>query len=152
MTLLQVWAPAARSVAALVDRATVPLVSGEGGWWRADAPSAVHGTDYAFVLDGDTTPLPDPRSLWQPDGVHGASRVYDQDRFDWSDGSWRGVVLQGSVFYELHVGTFTTGGTLASALGPAFGTRRTVSSCARLRFVFRECYRGQRESQRHDEC
>lgn len=116
MTLLQVWAPAAQSVAALVDGATVPLVSGEDGWWRTDAPAAVHGADYAFVLDGDTTPLPDPRSQWQPYGVHGTSRVYDQERFDWSDGRWRGVMLQGSVFYELHIGTFTPEGTLDSAV------------------------------------
>ncbi|MEO8555322.1 MAG: malto-oligosyltrehalose trehalohydrolase [Actinomycetota bacterium] len=116
MTLLQVWAPAARSVAALVDGATVPLVSGEDGWWRTDAPAAVHGTDYAFLLDGDTAALPDPRSQWQPYGVHGTSRVYDQEQFDWSDGRWRGVVLQGSVLYELHIGTFTPEGTLDSAV------------------------------------
>jgi maltooligosyltrehalose trehalohydrolase len=116
VTLLQVWAPAARSVAALVEGTAVPLGAADNGWWRVDVPTATHGTDYAFLLDGDSAPLPDPRSHWQPQGVHGASRVYDQARFDWSDSRWRGVVLQGSVLYELHVGTFTPGGTLDSAV------------------------------------
>jgi maltooligosyltrehalose trehalohydrolase len=48
--------------------------------------------------------------------VHGASRVYDHARFAWTDASWRGVALPGSVVYELHVGTFTAGGTLDAAL------------------------------------
>jgi maltooligosyltrehalose trehalohydrolase len=116
VTSLQVWAPAARSVAALVDGAATPLEAADDGWWRADVPAAGHGTDYAFVVDGDPTPLPDPRSAWQPHGVHGASRVYDQARFAWTDASWRGVALQGSVVYELHIGTFTAEGTLDAAL------------------------------------
>ncbi len=116
MTSLQVWAPAARSVAALVDGSATPLEAAEGGWWRADVPAARHGADYAFLVDGDPTPLPDPRSAWQPHGVHGASRVYDHGRFAWTDASWRGVALPGSVVYELHVGTFTAEGTLDAAL------------------------------------
>ena len=116
MTSLQVWAPAASSVAALVGGSATPLEAAEGGRWRADVPAAGHGADYAFVVDGDPTPLPDPRSLWQPHGVHGASWVYDHARFAWTDASWRGVALPGSVVYELHVGTFTAGGTLDAAL------------------------------------
>jgi maltooligosyltrehalose trehalohydrolase len=116
VTSLQVWAPVARSVAVLVDGRATPLEAAEGGWWRADVPAAVHGADYAFVVDGDPTPLPDPRSPWQPHGVHRASRVYDHARFGWTDGAWRGVALQGSVVYELHIGTFTPGGTLDAAV------------------------------------
>jgi maltooligosyltrehalose trehalohydrolase len=54
----------------------------DDGWWRADEPDAVAGTDYSFVLDGHDTALPDPRSLWQPEGVHGPSRVYDHSVVD----------------------------------------------------------------------
>ena len=46
-----------------------------------------HGTDYAFSVDGGP-PRPDPRSAWQPHGVHGASRVYDPATFTWSDDGW----------------------------------------------------------------
>ena len=51
------------------------------------------------------TPLPDPRSRWQPDGVHGPAGVYDHDRASRGPTPrWRGVALPGAVFYELHVG------------------------------------------------
>jgi maltooligosyltrehalose trehalohydrolase len=88
----------------------------DGGWWRVDVPSIGHGDDYAFVLEDATDGVPDPRSRWQPHGVHGPSRVYDHDRFSWTDNGWRGVALPGSVFYELHVGTFTPLGTLDAVI------------------------------------
>ena len=118
MTTLSVWAPSAQSVAVVAAGVTSALTATGGGWWRGDAAEGVrveHGTDYAFVLDGGA-PLPDPRSRWQPHGVHGPSRVYDHARFAWSDTSWRGVALPGCVFYELHIGTFTAAGTLDAAL------------------------------------
>jgi malto-oligosyltrehalose trehalohydrolase len=108
-----VWAP---------DAANVEVETGGGrhamspsslrrGWWTVEA----EGQDYGFVLDGDG-PFPDPRSAWQPDGVHGLSRVYDHGRFTWTDGAWRGRPLDGSVLYELHTGTFTPEGTFDSAI------------------------------------
>lgn len=36
--------------------------------------------------------------------------------FAWTDDSWRGVALPGSVLYELHVGTFSTEGTFEGAI------------------------------------
>jgi maltooligosyltrehalose trehalohydrolase len=84
-----------------------------GGWWTAD----LSGTDYAFLLDDDDTALPDPRSTWQPNGVHKPSRVYDHNTFLWTDQSWTGRALPGSVVYELHIGTFTPEGTFDAAIG-----------------------------------
>jgi maltooligosyltrehalose trehalohydrolase len=119
VTKFEVWAPKAERVEVEVgphigDRQEMrPAV--RPGWWAAEVPSAEHGTDYGFYLDGDG-PLPDPRSRWQPDGVHGRSRVYDQDRFEWTDRQWRGRPLAGSVLYELHLGTFTPEGTFDAAI------------------------------------
>jgi maltooligosyltrehalose trehalohydrolase len=84
------------------------------GWWSG--PNLAPGTDYAFLLDDDPEPVPDPASRWQPGGVHGPSRVYDQSAYQWHDGSWRGRELPGSVIYELHIGTFTPGATFDSAI------------------------------------
>ncbi|WP_182114175.1 MULTISPECIES: malto-oligosyltrehalose trehalohydrolase [unclassified Actinotalea] len=86
-----------------------------GGWWRSPV-SLGHGTDYAFVLDGDD-PRPDPRSAWQPAGVHGPSRTFDTSAHAWRDGAWAGRDVRGAVVYELHLGTFTPEGTLDAAVG-----------------------------------
>jgi maltooligosyltrehalose trehalohydrolase len=85
------------------------------GWWYAEV-DAEPGTDYAFLLGDDDTPLPDPRSAWQPHGVHGASRTYAHDAFAWTDDAWQGRGLEGSVIYELHIGTFTPGRTFDAAI------------------------------------
>ncbi|MFC5180181.1 malto-oligosyltrehalose trehalohydrolase [Actinomadura harenae] len=119
MTRFSVWSPDARKVAvALLEpgpRRVQPLTAAEDGWWTAEIPGAAHGTDYGFLLDDRDDVLPDPRSSWQPRGVHAPGRVYDHSRFRWSDASWRGRPLPGSVLYELHVGTFTPEGTLDAA-------------------------------------
>ena len=62
---------------------------------------------------------PDPRSAWQPHGVHGESRWFDATAHTWRDATWagpqQGEGVLGGVVYELHVGTFTPEGTLDAA-------------------------------------
>lgn len=111
MTTFEVWAPTASGVDVDLPDGARPLrPSGRSGWWVLDAPDARHGTRYAFRVDGGDR-LPDPRSVWLPDGVHAAAAVYEHDRFDWSDLGWEGRALEGGVMYELHVGTFSRVGT-----------------------------------------
>ncbi|HET6290742.1 MAG TPA: malto-oligosyltrehalose trehalohydrolase [Amycolatopsis sp.] len=107
-----VWAPEAQRVRVRVDAGVHEMTAGDGGWWHADA----EGATYSFLLDEDDVPLPDPRSRWQPHGVHEASRVYDHGEFAWTDDAWTGRQLPGGVLYELHVGTFTAGGTFDAAI------------------------------------
>jgi maltooligosyltrehalose trehalohydrolase len=114
MTTLRVWAPLPDVVEVETGGRRTPMTPLENGWWTAEIGGP--GTDYAFRLDGGE-PRPDPRSAWQPYGVHGPSRVYDHDAFDWTDEQWRGVPLAGAVLYELHVGTFTPEGTFDAAIG-----------------------------------
>jgi malto-oligosyltrehalose trehalohydrolase len=87
----------------------------DGDWWVADVPGATTADGYAFEINGGEA-RPDPRSLWQPEGVQGPSRGYDHSAFGWTDQGWRGVPLAGSVVYELHVGTFTPAGTFDAAI------------------------------------
>ncbi|WP_407343779.1 malto-oligosyltrehalose trehalohydrolase [Pengzhenrongella phosphoraccumulans] len=119
-----VWAPDATSVALVLpghtspaDDGTTALVRDAVDHWHLpdDAPGLTPGADYAFVVDGGP-PRPDPRSGWQPVGVHGPSRVFATDEFAWTDGSWAGRDVRNAVVYELHVGTFTPVGTLDSAI------------------------------------
>ena len=117
MTTFEVWAPnhdRVRLRALGNDHEMSPIGDGQ---WRFTLPGAGPGTDYGFLLGDDETPVPDPRSRWQPDGVHGLSRLYDTQAYEWGDAAWTGRQLAGSVVYELHVGTFTPEGTFAAAAG-----------------------------------
>jgi maltooligosyltrehalose trehalohydrolase len=100
------------------ERREVAMEQEAAGWWRYGVPSGV-ALDYAFRVDGGE-PTPDPRSAWQPYGVHGPSRIVDPADFEWGDGGWPGPCggagVLGSVCYELHVGTFTPEGTLDAAI------------------------------------
>jgi maltooligosyltrehalose trehalohydrolase len=115
VTTFRVWAPDAREVAVAVDEGRTAMNPSHEGWWEAVVSDAGHGTPYAISVDG-REPRPDPRSLWQPGGVHAWSHVYDHSQFTWTDDRWRGVPLPGAVLYELHVGTFTTEGTFDAAI------------------------------------
>ncbi len=114
MSVINVWAPSVASVQVRAQGTDTPLSPRGDGWWVG--PDLEPGTDYAFLLDDDDQPLPDPASRRQPYGVHGPSRVYDQDAYEWHDGDWHGRDLAGAVFYELHIGTFTQGATFDSAV------------------------------------
>lgn len=111
----EVWAPRATHVALCLAGHTQPMRSRPSGWWTASSETSGPGTDYGFSLNG-SDPRPDPRSEWQPEGVHGLSRVTDHSSFVWTDEQWRGVQLAGSVIYELHIGTFSQEGTFDAAI------------------------------------
>jgi maltooligosyltrehalose trehalohydrolase len=115
MSLFGVWAPE-KTVKLWIGGTDREMERGDDGWWRLDVPEAGPGTDYAYLLPDHDSPLPDPRSAWQPEGVHGPSRVYDHSAFGWSDGAWTGRQLPGAVLYEMHVGTFTSEGTFDAAI------------------------------------
>ena len=111
------WAPDASTLSVKIGDALYPMSGPDKrGWWRVQVDAAGPGTDYAFVLDDDPTPYPDPRGAWQPSGVHGFSRIYDQKAFKWTDGRWQGPPLAGAIIYEMHIGTFTAGGTFDAAI------------------------------------
>lgn len=113
--LLTVWAPNAGSVEVDLAGRAVAMQATTGGWWEADVPEAVPGSEYGFRLDGGD-PLPDPRSRYQPEGVHGLSQVVDHSTFPWTDTAWKGLHLPSAVLYELHVGTFSAEGTFDGAI------------------------------------
>lgn len=109
-----VWAPRPSAVEIEVDGARHPMADAGAGWRTADVPTRP-GATYAFVLDGGP-PRPDPRSAHQPEGPHGPSQVVDHTAFAWTDHDFRPAPLSSAVLYELHVGTFTPGGTFDSAI------------------------------------
>jgi maltooligosyltrehalose trehalohydrolase len=110
---LGVWAPRVRSLAARFGDRTVPLEPGERGIWRGMVEGVAAGDDYLLVLDGQRE-RPDPRSMFQPHGVHGPSRLVDLGP---PPAPFATPALQDLVFYELHCGTFTPEGTFDAAIG-----------------------------------
>lgn len=111
------WAPYANKLSVKMGNTLYPMNGPDKrGWWNASVEAAKPGADYAFVLDDDPTPYPDPRGLWLPSGVHGPSRIYDRNAFQWNDGRWQGPPLSGAVIYEMHIGTFTPEGTFDAAI------------------------------------
>ena len=112
-SVLRVWAPYAERVDLLLADERRPLRAGEQGWWHHDEP-LTDGASYAFSLDGGQA-RPDPRGLRLPDGPHGWSARFDPSDHRWQDRDWPGVGLEGSVVYELHVGTYSPEGTLDGA-------------------------------------
>lgn len=112
-----VWAPRRQKVSVRVGDAEYAMTGPSNrGFWSAFVENAGPGSDYAFLLDDDPRAYPDPRSFWQPKDVHSFSRVVDHSAFQWSDAKFRAVPLPSAVFYEMHVGTFTQGGTFDSAI------------------------------------
>ncbi len=112
-----VWAPRAQKMSLKIGD-SVMLMNGPNarGWWTLKVAEANCGDRYAFLIDDDPTPYPDPRSLNQPDGVHGMSRLYDHSGFEWHDQLWRGSPRTGAVLYEMHIGTFSREGTFDGAI------------------------------------
>ncbi|WP_420370199.1 malto-oligosyltrehalose trehalohydrolase [Curtobacterium sp. L1-20] len=110
-----VWAPAPERVRLVVDGTEYPLTRGDDDWWTTDAVLPHVGARYGFRIDDDDAVRPDPRSRYQPEGVHGPSEVVDPARFSWTDDAWTGRPARGGVIYEMHVGTYTPEGTLDAA-------------------------------------
>jgi maltooligosyltrehalose trehalohydrolase len=123
-THVRVWAPAATSVDAVVDGGATPLGRGADGYFDGTI-AAGPGERYRFRIDGGQQLYPDPASRFQPEGPHGPSEIVDPAAFPWSDASWPGVVLEGQIAYEMHVGTFTRAGTWTAA-------RQQLEELARL--------------------
>jgi malto-oligosyltrehalose trehalohydrolase len=123
-TKFGVWAPKAKKLSVeLIQRdgdnetvvASHPLERDEPGVFAGVVDDCHAGSLYRFKLDGNLG-RPDPRSRFQPFGVHGPSQVIDSNSFQWNDEDWRGVQKRDLVIYEMHVGSFTQQGTYAGAI------------------------------------
>jgi maltooligosyltrehalose trehalohydrolase len=115
-----VWAPRARSVELELEdttgsTATRALDRGERGYFQLRGPQLPAGTRYRLRIDGGPG-LPDPRSEYQPLGVHGPSQRVEHDTFAWTDAAFTPAPWSQAIVYELHIGTFTEAGTFRAAL------------------------------------
>jgi maltooligosyltrehalose trehalohydrolase len=116
----RVWAREARSAEVRIwtgDRPprTIPLILDASGYYHAIDYHGAAGDLYKYRLDG-ADEYPDPASRYQPEGVHGRSQVIDPQAFQWHDADWTPPPFRDLVIYEVHIGTFTQGGTFLAAI------------------------------------
>ncbi len=108
------WAPAQGAVSVQTGGRDVAMQRDSDGWFTATIPGARAGDAYAYLLEDGTT-VPDPAARAQVDDVHGPSRLVDPSAYDWQY-RWQGRPWHEAVIYELHVGTFTEGGTFRDVI------------------------------------
>ena len=111
-----VWAPKRQSVELHLlglDR-YIPMHPEPQGYFSVTVADLKPGDKYLYRLDKEIE-RPDPASRYQPEGVHGPSALVSTE-FEWSDASWISPPLRDSVFYELHVGTFTEEGSFEAII------------------------------------
>ena len=153
-----VWAPFAKSVELVMPHRRIAMRHGAAGaagdtdpgldtdaeatedsrgYWRADVDESLLTEGYRYSIDGGE-PRPDPRSTWQPRGVHGPSYIVGTATQTAAQllGAQSGVAqptaageisdvgrtphfvaapLADALIYELHIGTFTPEGTYSAA-------------------------------------
>ncbi len=130
-TQFTVFAPARDSLTLEISREAAPAGEVEliemqrdpTGFFTANVDECPVGTDYQLRIgpetanEGENPPaIPDPASRYQPDGVHGPSRVISR-QFPWQhDDQPRCQRREDLIIYELHVGALTSEGTFLSAI------------------------------------
>ena len=118
-----VWSPWDESIRLVLwphgERVERTMRPAQGGYFTHEEPASAEVTEglrYAYRLPRHGFDLPDPASRWQPDGVHRPSALFDPASLRWTDSDWRGLELRELVIYELHIGTFTHGGTFDAVI------------------------------------
>jgi maltooligosyltrehalose trehalohydrolase len=111
--IFSVWAPNAKSVDLVIGEQRFALEPLADGYWQADVAADTR-QGYRYSIDGSAA-VPDPRSRWQPEGVHGASHVIAAESLKAVPREFHARPLSDAVIYELHLGTFTPEGTYAAA-------------------------------------
>jgi maltooligosyltrehalose trehalohydrolase len=114
-----VWAPDREGLRVRIDEPggtrDVALQPGGCGYHYGTVGELQSEPTYHFVL-ADGRAFADPASRRQPEGVHGPSRGFDPSRYVWRDATFVPPAAGELVIYELHVGTFSDGGTFDTAV------------------------------------
>ncbi|MCC8484342.1 malto-oligosyltrehalose trehalohydrolase [Xanthomonas campestris pv. raphani] len=97
------WAPDAHTVEVIFDSGERAALQRQDDGFFSGVVACALDARYRYRVDGQT-PVPDPASRWQPDGVHGSSAVQRIDGYHWTHAQWQGRPWDEAVIYELHVG------------------------------------------------
>ena len=92
----------------------LPLKKTDDGYFTATDENGHAGDLYTFTVE-DQQGLPDLASRYQPQGLSGPSKVIDPGAYKWKTPQWK-TPSREQVIYEMHIGTFTQGGTYCTAV------------------------------------
>ncbi len=116
--LFRVWAPFSKKMILHIifpgDR-KIEMSPQPLGYFIAEVENLPSSALYFYMPDGKKD-YPDPASHFQPEGVHGPSKIVDHRSFEWKDELWKGIPTGELILYELHVGTFTPEGTFEAII------------------------------------
>ena len=115
-----VWAPDHEEVKVRVRRTggaedILVMTPQADGYFSFGDRKGGAGDRCAFLL-GHRSPLPDPASRFQPDGVHGWPECVDPRSYPWRCHDWQRPKWRGQSIYEIYVGTFTPAGTFRAEI------------------------------------
>ncbi|MDO6406714.1 malto-oligosyltrehalose trehalohydrolase [Pantoea phytobeneficialis] len=111
----RLWASGQRSVTLRLAGVDHVMETSGNGWFTWQESHVTPGTPYQYLL-ADGTLVPDPASRAQQSDVNGPSLVINPNHYPWQHPDWTGRRWEESVFYELHIGTFTPQGTFQAAI------------------------------------
>ncbi|MFZ0565307.1 MAG: malto-oligosyltrehalose trehalohydrolase [Chlamydiales bacterium] len=115
-TSFKVWAPFHLSLAVEIEKKGIfPLLKQPEGYFSLTVEEVGTQDCYFYVMENGLN-RPDPVSRSLPKGVHGPTQIIDPYSYEWQDGDWKGIDLRDCIFYELHVGTFTSEGTFEAII------------------------------------
>lgn len=112
--LFQLWAPLVSRIQLHLNGTDLEMARCTEGWHEVVA-IARPGDSYGFRLPGGRV-VPDPASRCQKSSINSLSVVTDPEAYAWKTSDWRGRPWSDVVLYEVHIGTFTPGGTFRSAI------------------------------------
>jgi maltooligosyltrehalose trehalohydrolase len=111
----RVWAPYHTSLQLKTRLGLFPLVRDPKGYFTLEIEGIEEFDTYTYLFaDGHEWPDPVSRSLQK--GVRGPTTIIDPNTFIWTDAKWRGVAQEDLIFYECHVGAFTSEGTFQAII------------------------------------
>jgi maltooligosyltrehalose trehalohydrolase len=117
-TRFRIWAPSVhRMELELCGSGQIVSMDATGdGWFEHVSDVAPAGTAYRYRTP-EGLAVPDPASRAQLKDVHGPSLVVDPVAYAWQHDDWHGRSWEGTVLYELHVGTFSSSGDFNGVRG-----------------------------------
>ena len=109
--VVNIWAPLQKKMKLknISSDVTTDMEKAKRGYFSS-IMDGKNGDRYVFITESGKE-IPDPASRFQPEGIDSPSMVIDTGSFKWKNDRWQTYSMKESVIQEIHVGTYTEGGS-----------------------------------------